>query len=52
MSYTVDRYEAAKLLNCSTRTIDRYVHSGKLRSKRVGKKIYIHDEDIHIIKNG
>lgn len=52
MSYTVDRYEGAKILNCSTRTIDRYIRAGKLRSKRIGKKVFLHDEDIRIIENG
>lgn len=52
MSYTVDRYEGAKILNCSTRTIDRYISAGKIRSKRMGKKIFLHDEDIRIIQNG
>lgn len=52
MSYTIDRYEGAKILNCSTRTIDRYISAGKIRSKRMGKKVFLHDEDIHIIENG
>lgn len=52
MSYTVDRYEGAKILNCSTRTIDRYIRAGKLRSKRVGKKVFLHSDDIAIIQNG
>lgn len=52
MSYTIDRYEGAKILGCSTRTIDRYISAGKIRSKRVGKKIFLHDEDIRIIQNG
>ncbi|NCP76700.1 helix-turn-helix domain-containing protein [Candidatus Gracilibacteria bacterium] len=52
MSYSIDRYEGAKILNCSTRTIDRYISAGKIRSKRIGKKVYLHNEDIHIIQNG
>ncbi len=52
MSYTIDRNEAAKILGCSTRTVDRYMRAGKVRHKRVGKKVYINDEDIHIIQNG
>lgn len=52
MSYTIDRYEGAKVLNCSTRTVDRYISAGKIRSKRVGKKVFLHDEDIRIIQNG
>jgi hypothetical protein len=52
MSYTTDRYEGAKILECSTRTIDRYISAGKIRSKRVGKKVFLHDDDIRIIQNG
>ena len=52
MSYTIDRYEGAKILGCSTRTIDRYISAWKLRSKRVGKKVFLHTEDIRIIQNG
>lgn len=52
MSYTIDRYEGAKILNCSTRTVDRYISAGKIRSKRIGKKVFLHDEDIRIIQNG
>ncbi len=51
MSYTIDRYEGAKLLNCSTRTIDRHISAGKIRSKRIGKKVFLHSEDIRIIQN-
>lgn len=50
--YSVDRIEAASLLGMSTRTIDRYIRSGKIRSKKVGKKVFLHDEDIKIIQNG
>lgn len=52
MSYTIDRYEGAKILNCSTRTIDRHISVGKIRSKRVGKKVFLHDEDLRILQNG
>lgn len=52
MSYTIDRYEGAKILDCSTRTVDRYISAGKIRSKRMGKKVYLHDEDVRIIQNG
>ena len=28
------------------------MRSGKIRHKRIGKKVYLHEEDVHIIKNG
>ncbi|MDD2565382.1 MAG: helix-turn-helix domain-containing protein [Candidatus Gracilibacteria bacterium] len=50
--YSIDRDEAAKELNISTRTIDRYIRSGKIRSQKKGKKIFLNTQDIEIIKNG
>jgi excisionase family DNA binding protein len=44
--YTITRQEAADILGVSTRSIDRYVRARKLRSKKDGKIIYIHKEDI------
>jgi hypothetical protein len=32
--------------------VDRYISAGKIRSKRIGKKVFLHDEDIRIIQNG
>ncbi|MDD2487084.1 MAG: helix-turn-helix domain-containing protein [Candidatus Gracilibacteria bacterium] len=50
--YGIDRVEGSKLLNMSTRTIDRYIRNGKIRSKKVGKKIFLHNDDVEILKNG
>ena len=44
--YDVTRAKAAEILWVSTRSVDRYVKSGKLRSKKEGKIIYIHSWDI------
>jgi hypothetical protein len=44
--YSITRADAAKKLGVSTRSVDRYVKSGKLRSKKEGKIIYIHSKDI------
>lgn len=44
--YSITRQQAAEKLWVSTRSIDRYVKSGKLRSKKEGKIIYIHSSDI------
>lgn len=51
MSYNFDREQAADELAVSTRTLDRYVKSGKIRTKRIGKKIFLNDDDIRSIKN-
>lgn len=52
MSYTNTREEAALMLEVSTRTLDRYVKSGKIRAKRKGKMVYIHDDDLATLRNG
>jgi hypothetical protein len=52
MSYTTTRESAAELLEISTRTLDRYVKSGRIRAKRRGKVLYLSDDDISTIKNG
>ncbi len=44
--YSITRAEAAEKLWMSTRSVDRYVKAGKLRSKKDGKIIYIHAQDI------
>lgn len=45
--YKLTREEAAGILNISTRSIDRYIRGGKLRSKKEGKIVYIHEDDIN-----
>lgn len=46
MVYTVSRDQAGKTLGVSTRTIDRYISAGKIRAKREGKVIMLHQDDI------
>lgn len=44
--YKLTRQEAAEELNISTRSIDRYIKSWKLRAKKQWKIVYIHSQDI------
>ncbi len=44
--YTLTRNEAAESLNVSIRSIDRYIKSGKIRIKKEGKIIYLHQSDV------
>jgi len=46
MAYTISRDEASKMLGVSTRTIDRYIAAGKIRSKREWKIIMLHTDDV------
>lgn len=52
MNYTVDREEGAEELNMSTRTVDRYIRAGKIRAKKIGKKVFLHAEDVERISQG
>lgn len=49
--YKYTRQDVSDLLNISTRSVDRYIRSWKLRSKKDGKIIYIHSSDVDSIKN-
>ncbi len=44
--YNLTRQEAAERLWVSTRSIDRYIKSGKIRSKKDSKIVYVNDKDI------
>jgi excisionase family DNA binding protein len=45
-TYNITREVAAKMLNISTRTIDRYIKSGKLSYKKVANKVLMAREEI------
>lgn len=45
--YKITREEASTKLNISTRSIDRYIKAGKLRSKKEWKIVYINEDDIN-----
>lgn len=49
--YQITRQEAANVLNISTRTLDRYIRSKKLRSKKIWKQVFLSDEDVEKLKN-
>ena len=49
--YTITRNQAAALLWVSTRTIDRYVKSGKLSYKKVANKVILNEEELRILQN-
>jgi hypothetical protein len=44
--YKLTRQEAAAKLWISTRSIDRYIKSGKVRSKKDGKVVYVKSSDL------
>lgn len=50
--YNITRQEAAEKLSISTRSVDRYIKAGKLRSQKEGKIIYIHSSDVDNMMGG
>ncbi|MDD5213019.1 MAG: helix-turn-helix domain-containing protein [Candidatus Gracilibacteria bacterium] len=50
--YNLTRQEAADLLKMSTRNVDRYIKSGKLRHKKEGKTILVNTDDINKMLGG
>ena len=48
--YTVTRNQAANLLGVSTRTIDRYVKSGKLSYKKIANKVILNEEELSVLQ--
>ncbi len=50
MSYTLTRQEAAILLNISTRSVDRYIKSWKIRAKKEWRIVLLNEEDVDNIK--
>lgn len=49
-TFTITREQAAKDLGISTRTIDRYIRSGKLSYKKIANKILLSEQDITVLK--
>jgi len=41
-----DVHEVAEIFNCSTRTIKRYVDSGKLKGNKLGRTWYFTEQSI------
>ena len=49
--YNISREAAAQYLGVSTRTIDRYVKSGKLSYKKVANKVILVKDEVDELKN-
>ncbi len=48
--FTITREEASNDLGISTRTIDRYIKSGKLSYKKIANKILLSSHDVSLLK--
>jgi len=49
---SLTRKETSKILNCSLPTLDKYIHSGRIKSKKIGRKIFIPESSISEFLNG
>ena len=47
--YTIGRDEAAKRISVSTRTLDRWIRSGKLLYKNTGRAVFVHAGDFDLL---
>lgn len=50
MAFAIDRNEAARRLSVSTRTVDRHIQAWRIRTKRIWKKMYLHEEDVENLR--
>lgn len=50
MAFTLDREEASRRLGVSTRTIDRHIQADRIRTKRIGKKIFLEEDDVETLR--
>lgn len=50
MAYTIDRNEAALRLGVSTRTIDRHIQNERIRTRRIGKKMFLEEDDVEALR--
>ena len=51
MAFTIDRAEAAERLWVSTRTIDRHIQLERIRTRRIGKRMFLEEDDVEHLRN-
>jgi excisionase family DNA binding protein len=50
MAFSLDREWASRRLGVSSRTIDRHIQAGRIRTRRIGKKMFLEEEDIETLR--
>ena len=50
MAFSLDRDGASRRLGVSSRTIDRHIQAGRIRTRRIGKKMFLEEDDIEILR--
>ena len=46
MAFSLDRDGASRRLGVSSRTIDRHIQAGRIRTRRIGKKMFLEEDDV------
>ncbi len=50
MAFSLDRDQASRRLGVSSRTVDRHIQAGRIRTRRIGKKMYLEEDDIETLR--
>ncbi len=50
MAFSLDREGASRRLGVSSRTVDRHIQAGRIRTRRIGKKMFLEEDDIEILR--
>ncbi len=50
MAFSLDRDGASRRLGVSSRTIDRHIQAGRIRTRRIGKKMYLEEDDVETLR--
>ncbi len=50
MAFSIDRAEAAQRLWVSTRTIDRHIQLERIRTRRIGKRMFLEEDDVESLR--
>jgi hypothetical protein len=51
MAFSIDRTEAALRLGVSTRTIDRHIQLERIRTRRIGKRMFLEEDDVETLRS-
>ncbi len=50
MAFSLDRDGASRRLGVSSRTIDRHIQANRIRTRRIGKKMFLEEEDVEALR--
>lgn len=50
MAFSLDRESASRRLGVSSRTIDRHIQAERIRTRRIGKKMFLEEDDVEALR--